>query len=58
MTKSCYFVITYGSINGIIDISYRPANSQDSAVSLTIFKLFSQPHDKSLNLTAFWEISV
>ena len=32
---------------------HRPANSHDSAVSLTIFKLFSRPYDKSPNLTVF-----
>ena len=32
-------------------------NSHDSAVSLTIFYLFSRPHDKNLNLTVFVEKS-
>ena len=38
--------------------SNRPSNSYDSAVSLTIFKLFSWPNDKTPNLRVFWEISV
>ena len=33
----------------------RPANSDDSTVGLKIFKLFSRPHDKTPNLTVFWE---
>ena len=31
----------------------RPANSQDSAVSLTLFKLFTRPQDETPNLTGF-----
>ena len=31
----------------------RPANSQDSAMSLTFFKLFTRPQDETPNLTGF-----
>ena len=36
---------------------FRPANSCNSAMSLTIFLLFSRPHNKAYNLTAFGEKS-
>ena len=40
--------------------TYRPANSLTILLwvsQLIFFKLFSQPHNKSPNLTVFWEIS-